>query len=94
MDPLSVTPRRSTWFKWRRKPRVRLRRVFISKRFSFSVLLKKQKFDYTLTGYNFLNITPNELILFPTSLKFCLVYFQIYFKNLKAIFLYCFETMF
>ena len=34
-----------------------------------------------MTGYNFLNITPNELILFPTFLKFGLVYFKIYLKK-------------
>ena len=47
----------------------------------------------TLTAYNFLNITPNELILFPTSLRFCLVYFKIYLKIFQTTFLYCFWNM-
>ena len=36
-----------------------------------------------MTGYNFLNINPNELILFPTFFKFGLVYFKIYLKKLS-----------
>ena len=44
-----------------------------------------------MTGYNFLNIGPNELILFPTFLNFSLVYFKIYLKknsdNLLVLFL-------
>ena len=44
-----------------------------------------------LTGYNFLITTPNELILFPTSLKFDLVYFKIYLKKFQNNFLCCFE---
>ena len=47
----------------------------------------------SLTGFIFLNITPNELILFPTSLKYFLVYFKIYLKkNLKqllVLFVFC-----
>ena len=39
-----------------------------------------------MTGYNFLNKTPNELILFPTSLKFHLVYFHIYLKKIQTTF--------
>ena len=48
--------------------------------------LKKQILTTTLTGYNFLNIAPNELILFPTSLKFNLVYFRIYLKKIHTTF--------
>ena len=43
-----------------------------------------------LTGSNFLNISPNELILFPTFLIFDLVYFKIYLKNFQTTFLFCF----
>ena len=49
-----------------------------SKRFLFLFYFKKQSLTETLTGYIFLNKTPNEVILFPTSLKFNLVYFKIY----------------
>ena len=45
----------------------------------------------TLTAYNFLNITPNELILFPTSLKYCLVYFKVYLKIFQTTFCTVFE---
>ena len=48
----------------------------------------------TLTGYNFLITTPNELILFPTSLKYCLVYFKIYFKKIRQLFGTIFETIY
>ena len=44
-----------------------------------------------MTGYNFLNITPNELILFPTFLKFDLVYFKIYLKFFSNNFLVLFS---
>ena len=54
--------------------------VYIFETFPFLFLfyLKKQILTRTLTGYNFLITTPNEMILFPISLKFDLVYFKIY----------------
>ena len=61
--------------------------------FSFSDLFKKQILTKSLTVHSFLNITPNELIVFRTFLKFCLVYFKIYVKKIQTTFLYCFETM-
>ena len=51
--------------------------VSITKRFSFLFYFFKQIFDQTLTGCIFLNTTPNKLILFPTSLKYGLVYSKI-----------------
>ena len=44
-----------------------------------------------LTGSNFLNISPNEMILFPTFFKFDLVYFKIYLKKIKQLFGSVFE---
>ena len=65
-----------------------------SKRFSFLFLFfLKQILTKCLTGYIFYNITPNELILFPTSLKFCLVYFKFYLEIFQttfcAVFILC-----
>ena len=61
---------------------------FIWNVFLFCFILKTD-LTKTLTGYNFLNISPNELILFPTSLKFHLVYFKIYLKIFWELFLFC-----
>ena len=47
----------------------------------------------SLTGYIFLNKTLNKLILFPTSLKFNLVYFKIYLKKFQTTSLHCFRSM-
>ena len=47
----------------------------------------------SLTGSIFLNISPNELILFPTSLKFHLVYFKIYLKIFETTFCSVFEIV-
>ena len=57
-----------------------------SNRFLLILFFLKQILTTASTGYNFLNITPNELILFPTSLKFNLVYFKIYLKKFQTIF--------
>ena len=65
---------------------MRLRRGQFESFFLFLFYLKKQILTTTLTAYNFLMITPNELILFPTSLKFNLVYFKIYLQIFETTF--------
>ena len=67
--------------------------VVSSNRFLFILFyfFIKQILTTALTAYNFLMTTPNELILFPISLKFNLVYFQIYLKKFQNKFLCCFE---
>ena len=92
--PLSVTQAQSMLDKWKRISKMRLRRVRIFRNvFIFCFIFFKQIFDQTLTSCIFLNTTPNELNLFPTSLKFSLVYFKIYLEIFQTTFLHCFETM-
>ena len=84
LDPLSATPSAGPRrHKWKRIFRIRLRRGQFES-FSFILFFKKTDLTTTLTAYNFLMITPNELILSPTSLKFNLVYFKIYLKKFQT----------
>ena len=46
----------------------------------------------TSTGYNSLNISQNDLILFLLFLKICLVYFHIYLKFFKQLFCTVFKN--
>ena len=45
-----------------------------------------------MTGDNFLNINPNDLILFLLFVKYCLVYFVIYFKIFQTTFCTLFKV--